>query len=422
MVVRDPDGARPDAHVLAHDERGALVGRTKTAPDGSALIEVPPGGGVTIVAEQFFDGAPEIPRRHLDTFYGVDGSFELNHTLLGRRGNVGAGGAGGAPPSPSMNLKVTPTSPAGMPATRYLVSICDRAPASVEPGSSYFEFEFDACGRSTYDVLVVAIDGTGRAIGYGTVLDAPLVTSTSQVDHDVVTDRIDLVERDVIAQAGSDYYGGSFAVWATRDTSPPRTMVLRPSYDQALYPTKFWMPSGIFQRWEFSQSFIGKASNAISRFHEYRKSALNPPVDVAWSVDDVATIEELKRVEPTEYESAPWPTFRYRFSSEGALGDEAVYTVDQISQPWRWTVEMPPARTATVRMLELPDDLAAFRPPPEIPFAGDMVVSVELRDYVGIAGWPGRHHGGDTSECHVSWGENRGAHRASAERAANGRP
>jgi hypothetical protein len=415
VTVRGSDGARAGVDVLVHDAPGALVSRTKTDEKGEASVDSPEAGGSITIVHEVVEDDGRITK-HLKTYYGLDGSFEVNHFIPGERpgaggaggaaGAAGAGGeaagaggaaagAGGAPPA-LMRVRVTPSAPGSATILSFDVAItCDATQKAVALDGTFALDDYDACGDETYDVLVRGLDANGEPVAYGTVLDAPLQPG-GEATHGVVVDQTDLVKRAyTIENAPEGWVSDRFEVEGGRGAARPNLLAHRT--DAAGLSGPFWLPAALFARWGIYQSVSSdKGTDGTIPYGAYRKTFAGAPADVTWSLTALARVETIA---PDASAEAARPSFSWQLSPQGELGDELTFDAhwnDADGQPaFAWEVEMPPARSATLRLVELPGDLAAYRPLASFVLDNS---TVYLRDFVGVGGWSAYHRDGASDE------------------------
>ncbi|HEU4538909.1 MAG TPA: hypothetical protein VFS00_32540, partial [Polyangiaceae bacterium] len=157
-----------------------------------------------------------------------------------------------------------------------------------------------------------------------------------------------------------------------------------------------WLPPNLFTHWSVSQYVSGSDDpNGISRFLGYDNDIEGPPADVIWSASATALVDLIKPEAPPD---PARPAVTWQLSPQGDVGDKLSFDAEWASgetTALTWTIEMPPVRAATMRMVQLPDDLAAYRGDPALTFDNS---TVYLRDYVGVEGWLSYQRGGSSDE------------------------
>jgi hypothetical protein len=386
VSVRDYDGRRPGVDVLVNDGQGALVAHVKTGDDGTVVVAPPEGGSVSLVYDEHYSSYA--PKR-VSTYYGLDGSFEVNHFIFDRRGGgaggaAGAAGAGGAPPPTTMRVRVTPSAPGPAPAKFTVALRCESDRTFVDPGATFERAAYGGCGDDKYDVLVMALDAKGDAIAYGTVLDAPWQPG-GDVTHPVVVDKTDLVKHQYSAQAPEGWTTGWLYIEGARGDESSSPDLLAQYADDSSPSGTFSMPSGLFRRWSYAHLLSDDEMNLnnVSRSQSYHKDVEGAPADVSWSTDAVALVDAVT----LDLADAIRPSFSWQLSPQGSPGDRLTFTATWSvgeQEALAWEVEMPPARSASLRMIELPEALVAYRPSASVQLDYGRVY---LRELTGVDGW-----------------------------------
>ncbi|MCU0681211.1 MAG: hypothetical protein MUF34_02940 [Polyangiaceae bacterium] len=376
VVARNEGGPRAGVDVLVHDAAGTLRSRAKTDDNGVASVALVGEGSVSLVYEERRFDRPKV----IATYYGLDGKAELTHLV---------DDTFDGPLPPTMSVRVAVSSP--VPGVDHYLGwlSCLGSPLLVPAAdASFVDDGYAGCGQGApYDVLVMAFDEDDRALGYGTRLDVPFAAG-AKVTLAVAVDRVDLVERSFVASGVPAAFAESLASVFGDRRGARYLDVPSPPDGGASASGKYWVPPALFDRVGVSHRVADVIAPGLERFWQYEHVFEGTtPLDLAWAADRVASFESLA-LDLTTTPARPAVTLRA--TPDGELGDaltvELIWQAPFEGSALSWTVVAPPTRALTLRAVELPDDLAAYRPAPAAHFE---LARATLLDDVGVEGLAG---------------------------------
>ena len=378
MTVRTPWGGVTDHPVVFHDADGAVVAVEYTDADGTATHDIPADAMVTLIDPSI--GALGGPSKlMLFTIMGVQPDDRLSH------------GSDIDPWELRGFAEVTLSGPVGG-AAFYAVDVGCELNSTVDAGQPLVIALNNACfrGASNFDVIAYALDSAENILAYTTANDVAVVPGgTAQIG----LPPWQFNSSDVVVTLSNPPMTASYADVTVQPVARGIPFYAEPRGDNVSLtgPTEITtqIPSGFAGGLQYMISLYHKTSMlgaspppAVSYLIERRATAVPTvahdmstdflaPIVTVWLDDNIADRPALDLVGTGDYTSA-----------DGGLA--VVAWVDGGGNFIEWWLLFPPGLD-TVKVPELPDLLAGFRPTATSEYNSPQVVILDADFINGFA-------------------------------------
>lgn len=300
VTVRDLAGEPlEDADVIIHDADGVFVELVNTSADGTAELNVPPGGAVTVVRHGFRQTFMQVPPN-------APLVFRAQRNL---------------PIDKDIDYTVSFTNPPGNASTVRFYSTCSGNSSTQPVGDSTTLLHRGDCrDRDTFDILAIARDVNNNDVGYGFAGDQPLDDLTPPPIAITSTAFASVTASTSTLPAGTTSYGAFTLILSDQQQLyfGSSDGVEDPVGPQMISGT---VPNAVFFDYVTSHSYEVTVGADNHQFFRYDNSSTVPFDSVLPDID----VDRMVLEQPTEV-----GTFPFHSIEETYIGDAMILFIKDI--------------------------------------------------------------------------------------------